>query len=51
MSLEARDAVGAQHKPDLERSKTATKGDLPVSIVGDEARFGEVVAEVGRGDG
>ena len=48
--LEAGDAVGAEHEPDLEGAEAAPQGDLPVAVVGDEAGLGVVVAEVGGGD-
>lgn len=51
MGFQAVDAVGAQDEPDLEGAEAAAEGDLPVAVVGDEAGVGEVVAEVGGGDG
>ena len=56
--LQARDAVGAEHEPDLEGAEAAAQRDLPVAVVGDGAgaaggggREGGGVLEVGRGDG
>lgn len=51
VGFQAGDAVGAQDEPDLEGAEAATEGDLPVAVVGDEAGGGEVVTEVGGGDG
>jgi len=44
-------AVGAEDEPDLQGAEAPAEGDLPVAVVGDEAGGGEVVAQVGRGDG
>ena len=49
--LQSRYAIGAKNEPDLQRAKAATKRDLPVSVVGDEAGFRKFVAQVGWGDG
>lgn len=50
MRLQALDAVGANDEPDLEAAEAPTEGDLPVAVVGHEARVGVVVAQDGEGD-
>lgn len=47
MGLQTRHAVGAHDEPDLQRAEAATKRDLPVAIVGDEARVRVRISEVG----
>ena len=45
MRFQARDAVGAKHKPDLQGTEAAAERDLPVTVVGHETGVGEIVAE------
>lgn len=45
--LQPRNAISAQHEPDFQGAEASPKGDLPVTVVRDEARGGEVVAEEG----
>src|SRR5258708_629124 len=49
--LQAFDPVVPDHKPKLERTKTAPEWNLPVAIVNDSAGFRRLVAQVLRQDG
>ena len=48
---EAVGTVRAEDEPDLQGAEAASEGDLPVTVVGDEAGGGEVVAQIRGGDG
>ena len=51
VGLQAADAVMADDKPELERSKAAAEGDLPITIVEDRAGVTGFVAQVFGRDG
>ena len=48
--LQALDSPSPQHEPDLERSETPPKRDLPVTVVGHQPAVCVRVAEICRGD-
>ncbi len=45
VGLKPRDPIGAQHKPDLQSAEATAQRDLPVAVVDDQARGGELVAK------
>ena len=51
VGLQAGGAVRPQDDPDFQSAETAAERDLPVAVIGYQARGGEIVTEVGWSDG